>query len=450
MRIQRLLQMLAFAAALVWAYPVLAQNSDNPECLGTQCGTPQEQGGGCGCSCGCGCSVWVSYTDDGKTLSYTDDADGDGVADGYDNCPFVANRDQADSDGDGVGDACDNCPTVPNPDQRDTDGDGKGDACDDDLDGDGVPNTADNCPNIPNASQTISFPNLFGPGTGHGPNGLGDACNPDIDGDGIPNAADHCPRYPDASNPVTVPGVNCVVDTDGDGVDDSHDNCPTVPNPDQKDTNNNGIGDACDPDIDGDGVLNAVDNCPTVPNRDQHDDDGDGIGDACDPHYCVVVDPSNPNACLDPNAAFAVSAGGSISLMRGETLRLPLFANRNNAGIEYSWTVSKRPGGSTAAVKNPLGLVSASRHWSYAYSDNVGKPLFTPDSDGEYTLQLLATLATPDARYPGVRTANAALTVKVQSSGSSSGCTALPLGAPAAGLALAALGLLVRRRRSTR
>jgi hypothetical protein len=436
MRIQRLLQMLAFATALVWAFPVLAQNSDNPECLGTQCGTPQEEGGG-GCSCGCGCSVWVSYTDDGKTLSYTDDADGDGKADGYDNCPFVANRDQADSDGDGVGDACDNCPTVANPDQRDTDGDGKGDACDDDIDGDGIPNAQDNCPTIPNADQLD---------TDH--DGLGDACDPDDDNDGIPDAEDHCPRYADPSNPLTVPGVVCTVDTDGDGVDDSHDNCPTVANPDQKDTDGDGIGDACDKDIDNDGIPNAQDNCPTIANRDQHDDDGDGIGDACDPHYCVVVDPSNPNACLDPNAAFAVSAGGSISLMRGEALRMPLFADRNGAGINYTWTVLKRPAGSTAAVVNPTGMVSNSRHWSYVYLDGQ-VPHFTPDVEGEYTLQLLATLVTPDARYPGVRTANANLTVKVQSSGSS-GCTALPLGAPAAGLALAALGLLVRRRRSTK
>ncbi len=35
------------------------------------------------------------------------DADGDGVPDDFDNCPQVANADQADSDGDMIGDACD-------------------------------------------------------------------------------------------------------------------------------------------------------------------------------------------------------------------------------------------------------------------------------------------------------------------------------------------------------
>jgi Tol biopolymer transport system component len=34
------------------------------------------------------------------------DSDGDGIADPFDNCPTVANVDQADSDGDGIGDAC--------------------------------------------------------------------------------------------------------------------------------------------------------------------------------------------------------------------------------------------------------------------------------------------------------------------------------------------------------
>ena len=82
-----------------------------------------------------------------------EDADEDGVADDFDNCPDTANPDQADADGDGVGDACDLCPLSPtddadgdevcddvdncldaaNPDQADADGDGVGDACDSPL-----------------------------------------------------------------------------------------------------------------------------------------------------------------------------------------------------------------------------------------------------------------------------------------------------------------------------
>lgn len=79
------------------------------------------------------------------------DADGDGVNDLQDNCPYDSNADQIDTNHDGVGDAChgdgfaptldtdsdgvlkkfDNCPTISNTDQKDTDGDGDGDSCDD-------------------------------------------------------------------------------------------------------------------------------------------------------------------------------------------------------------------------------------------------------------------------------------------------------------------------------
>ncbi len=35
------------------------------------------------------------------------------------------------------------------------------------------------------------------------------------------------------------------LDSDSDGVVDEHDNCPNVANPDQADTNEDGVGDAC-------------------------------------------------------------------------------------------------------------------------------------------------------------------------------------------------------------
>jgi hypothetical protein len=63
-------------------------------------------------------------------VSSDEDTDNDGIDDGLDNCPAVANNNQLDVDNDGVGDVCDNCPQDANTTQLDTDGDGMGDVCD--------------------------------------------------------------------------------------------------------------------------------------------------------------------------------------------------------------------------------------------------------------------------------------------------------------------------------
>jgi hypothetical protein len=430
--------------------PAQAQTNavDNPECLGSSCGRPKEEGGGCGC--GCGCSVWVAYTDDGVTLAYTDDADGDGKADDRDNCPFASNRDQSDVDGDGVGDVCDNCSGLSNFQQRDTDGDGQGDDCDADADGDGIANEVDNCPLVPNRDQSDLDQDANRTDLPLENRG-GDVCDLDDDNDGHPDGQDTCPRIANPTQQLPADASQCRVDKDGDNVSDNGDNCPEIANPDQKDTDGDKLGDACDPDIDDDGVLNkdssgkALDNCPLIANRDQADDDGDGVGDVCDTRYCVVVNPATPDDCLDPKSPFTVSGGGQLSLKSGETARLPLFANRNGAAIEYVWTVKSRPSGSKAVVANPQGAVTLSRHWEYAYVDGT-VPTFTADKDGQYDIQLQAKLAFADRAYPEQRDSVTSLKLAV-GDGSPSSCAALP--GPAGGVALGAalLSMLLRRRR---
>jgi len=192
----------------------------------------------------------VRVTDRDFDGRFDDDRNGDGLVD--DNCPDVPNTDQADRDGDGVGDLCDNCPDVYNPLQENTDGVGKGDACNDDE--------AAACPSL----------GVY----------LVDSCSIDSDGDEIDDRVLSCADSVFACRPGSAGLQN-----------DALDNCVNVANTDQTDTDNDGLGDACDPDDDNDGVADQDDNCPTAANPDQTDRDNDGVGDACD----VCRDQADPD-----------------------------------------------------------------------------------------------------------------------------------------------------------
>lgn len=178
------------------------------------------------------------------------DHDRDGVVDGSDNCPSVANSPQSadpctaitpdpnDSDHDGVVDGSDNCGAVANNDQANTDRDSLGDVCDPDNDNNGVLDGSDNCRYETNPDQLNSDTDS-----------RGDACD---------------------------------MDDDNDAVNDATDNCRTTANKDQTDADADGIGDACDRDADNDGASDGSDNCPSLANPGQANGDGDGSGDACD------------------------------------------------------------------------------------------------------------------------------------------------------------------------
>ncbi|MCB9544229.1 MAG: thrombospondin type 3 repeat-containing protein [Myxococcales bacterium] len=140
----------------------------------------------------------------------------------------------------------------------------------------------------------------------------GDGCSPacwvepDADGDGryeapAPDAVDPLGVYDDCADPDDP---LCNDDIDGDGFPSITDNCVEIHNPDQRNFDDDHMGDACDRDADNDWLDSPVDpdsarsfpdNCPFVHNMGdrreggpffwarQLDSDRDGLGDACDP-----------------------------------------------------------------------------------------------------------------------------------------------------------------------
>ena len=313
----------------------------------------------------CDGKVDEGFTDtdkDGQADCVDTDDDNDGVPDATDNCPLVANSNQADNDHDGIGDACDadddndgvpdatdNCPLVANSSQADNDHDGIGDPCDTDDDNDGVPDTTDNCPLVANPDQLDSDHD-----------GIGDVCDNDKDNDGVPNATDNCPFTANpnqADNDHDGVGDSCDPDDDNDGVPDAVDNCPFTANANQADNDHDGIGDVCDPDDDNDGVPDTTDNCPFTANPSQSDQDHDGIGDACDldndnDHDGVPNSTDNCPSIYNPNqldtdhngtgdacTAYQFPAGGSFVI--GDNVNL------SGGATVYFW-------GPDWAVNNPM------------------------------------------------------------------------------------------------
>lgn len=137
----------------------------------------------------------------------------------------------------------------------------RNDACEHDSDGDGLSDAEEDS----NGNYLVDSDET-------------DPFNADTDGDGIGDGTDAFPLDPAESS-----------DSDGDAKGDNSDNCTLQPNTLQRDTDQDGYGNYCDPDFDNNLIVNAADLAylksrffATDPNGIHADLNGDGVVNAAD------------------------------------------------------------------------------------------------------------------------------------------------------------------------
>jgi hypothetical protein len=117
--------------------------------------------------------------------------------------------------------------------------------------------------------------------------------------------------------------------SDDDAIIDERDNCDFVANPDQLDSDDDSIGDACD-DSDADTIVDGLDNCPTQANTEQSDLDGDGLGDVCD----ETVNLEGITLVLDQERPLYVGSSQNSVLLRAEgDYTQPLLLDVSSGGF---------------------------------------------------------------------------------------------------------------------
>jgi len=238
-----------------------------------------------------------------------------------------------------------------------------------------------------------------------------------------------------------------------DGVDN---NCNGLTDEGFPDTDGDGVADCVDPDIDGDGVLNEDDNCPLVWNPQQEDTNGNGVGDACDTPAVPTVLASAPPSPANENAPTLSGAGEEGSVVRLYASEGCLGASRGEALVDDAgaWAVGVTVADDTTttfwadAAFPTSGLRSACSPEGLTYVEDSSPPLAPnllgtdPPSPGSTTDFLVLGFAEPLATVTLYEDAACATPTGEWSTAEADGSVAVPSAAPPQ-------GMVTRRARAT-